>query len=95
MTSDKENRAILNDLSKSNCQDNLSLRALIVCKDTAIKKLKVKNIHKIEKTIVLGREESLNVAKLWFAMSPRPNFGIVFKTVLWDYSPFLTFNQLC
>ncbi len=44
MANDKENRAILNDFSKSNCHDDLSLRALIVCKDTAIKKLKVKKL---------------------------------------------------
>ena len=48
MTSDKENRAILNDISKSNCQliENRSFRTLIASKDATIRQLQVTKFNK-------------------------------------------------
>jgi hypothetical protein len=49
MSYDKENRAILNDISKPNCQliENRSLRTLIASKDAAIRQLQVNNFKQI------------------------------------------------
>jgi hypothetical protein len=43
MSNEKENRAILNDITKANCQliDNRTVKELIDYKDATIKKLKV------------------------------------------------------